>query len=747
MGNEKTKQLEIHEETEKLFKTLNISAVPVSSQKISYRPWKEFQHEIAPWLPWYDQLKKSGNIGIITGRISGNLEVIDIDVKNDPYETIFEEYRTLIPVSLYKKLLIQATPNKGYHFIYRCPDIIIPGSQKLALHENKEVILETRGEGGYACHHLKDYEVIQGTMDLLSLKADIPIITLEERDLLLTLARSLNRSKEIKEFKYSEPAINVFNEDFDILSVFEDNGWSCLKEETYKIIWARPDSATPYSVYYYTDTKVFMCFSSSTSFQVQKPYNHFQVLQVLEGEDDYKKTLSLLPSLGYETKAIHEKSGKKKISADEIAGYLNNNGVRYDTFIQDIICNGKIITEMVYNTLFIDMKKHFEEEIARTKFEEVIKSDYIKKYNPILSFVEKNKDIKPNASFEKWLDCIKLKNPDVSKSTILHFFKKWYVGIIAQALEGEYPNEFFLTLLGVEQGVGKTTMLRKYTLPKELQKYQAEHSLSFDDDFKVLMCQSLLVIDDEMDGRTYEAAKTFKTVLSTKRITTRRKYDRRISNIHRRCSFAGSGNNLSIIRERQNRRILPIEIDKIYFEKLSELKLDDLFMEAYHLYQSGYSYSYNHKDKPLLDELYKDYVQDSDIDLIIDDYIELPSAGEKTYFISNLDIVTALTEKFPNSSRRINIPVIGKLMAERGFKKIRKGKRNVTCYEIKFKSKIRLLMNEGCQAWEFNPKPAFAGKSMAQIIDEKERPPKCKYIKNNVSTNNNLPVNGSNKNN
>ena len=155
----------------------------------------------------------------------------------------------------------------------------------------------------------------------------------------------------------------------------------------------------------------------------------------------------------------------------------------------------------------------------------------------------------PKGTFEKWLDCMTLKNKTIDKSVVLHFLKKWYVGLVAQTLDGEYPNEFFLCLLSAEQGIGKTTFLRKHTLPKDLQKYCAEHSLNFDDDFKVIMSQSILIIDDEMDGRTYEMEKTFNNTMSQGVLTTRRKYDRRISKIRRRCSFAGSGNNLNVIRE------------------------------------------------------------------------------------------------------------------------------------------------------------------------------------------------------
>ncbi len=391
-----------------------------------------------------------------------------------------------------------------------------------------------------------------------------------------------------------------------------------------------------------------------------------------------------------------------KITSDDIAEYLNGIGIHYDSFVQDLTFGGNIIDERLYNTIYINMKKHFEKEVSRQRFEEVIKSNYIKTTNPILEFIEANKHRHPVGTFEKWLDCLVLRNKSVDKSIALKYLKKWYVGMIAQALDGEYPNEFFLTLISVEQGIGKTTLLRIYVLPKELHGYRKEHSLSFDDDFKVLMSQAMLIVDDEMDSRTYEADKTFKTVLSTKEVTTRRKYDRRISTIQRRCSFAGSGNNLAVVREQQNRRIIPIEVEKIYFERLSAIDYSDLFMEAYHLYANGFQYSYQHTDRTSLIKLYDDYVQKSDVDLIMDDYIQLPETVGDAFYITNLDSVTALIRKYPEYSKRINVPTVGKLLAERGFESVRKGKNRTTCYCISRNSRIVQLIGDDTQSWRIN---------------------------------------------
>jgi hypothetical protein len=322
-----------------------------------------------------------------------------------------------------------------------------------------------------------------------------------------------------------------------------------------------------------------------------------------------------------------------------------------------------------------------------------------------MDFIEANKDRNPTGSFEAWLDCLELRNKTIEKGVVLHFLKKWYVGLIAQALDGEYPNEFFLTLISIEQGLGKTTFLRNYTIPKELQVYRKEHSLSFDDDFKVLMSQALLIVDDEMDSRTYEADKTFKTLLSTKELTTRRKYDRRISTMKRRSSFAGSGNNKNVVRESQNRRIIPLEIQSMHFEKLDKLDLVDLFMEAYYLYDSGFSYSYQRRDKELLESLYADYIQKSDVDLILDEYVMLPETISDMFSITNLDLVSSLSNRFPQFSRRINVPTIGKMMVERGYEATRKGDRRLSCYVISKHSKVLELLDNESQTWQLMVEP------------------------------------------
>ncbi len=676
---------------------VDLSIIPVSSQKIPYAAWKQYQHELAPYREWRTHFGNGGYIGIICGKVSGNLECIDIDVKNDPHKTIWEEYKKLIPDDLFQKLLIQTTPNDGFHIIYRCPGVEIDRNLKLAHSESGEVILETRGEGGYFCHHLKDYRVIRGDFDLVNFNINIPTISKEEREILLDLARSLDRTpiKSGSTFQgYNEPAIISFNQKFDPIPLFEKHEWTVYSEDDKQIRFTRPGSNAPYSGYYFKGDKIFICFSPSTSFKVQQAYNHFQVLKILEGDNDYHKTLRLIPKYGYELQ-----KSTSKISPDEIADHLNKKGVRYDRFRQDLIYDSEIITETVYNTLYLELCKDMGRDVPRSKFEAVIKSLYIDQYHPISEFISQHSDRNPHGTFEKWVDCLELKNKEIDPSVVIHFFRKWMVGLVAQSLDGPFSNEFFLAILSQEQGIGKTTLLRKYLLPEELREYQAEHALTFTDDYKVLMGQVLLLIDDEMDGRSFEQSQSFKNILSTGINTSRRKYDRRISNIRRRASFAGSGNLLKVVREKGERRIIPIEVLGIDRDKLNQLDLVDMFIEAYHLFIEGFEYSFQLEDKALLDQLYENHYQESDLDLIIQDNMDLPGVSGDTFYITNLDIVNTLSPLYPNSSRRINTPSVGKKMVEYGFESKRVGRKKITCYSIGGDSRIIELLDESCQSW------------------------------------------------
>jgi putative DNA primase/helicase len=109
--------------------------------------WKRYQAEppsAGQVSQWFDRPDPPG-IAVIAGEVSGRLEMIDFDDA-----TLLKPWRTLVECEapgLLTRLALVRTPRPGFQVAYRCPEVKIPGSQKLAQAEDGKTLIETRGEG------------------------------------------------------------------------------------------------------------------------------------------------------------------------------------------------------------------------------------------------------------------------------------------------------------------------------------------------------------------------------------------------------------------------------------------------------------------------------------------------------------------------------------------------------------------------------------------------------------------------
>jgi len=158
-----------------------LSVIPTKEDKLPALPtWKPYQSERLKEEK-IDTLFNGPNVkglAIICGAVSGNLEVIDVDTKHDTTGTLWEELRVLIEDNLpelYTKLVIAQTKSGGYHIYYRCSTIA--GNLKLSTKLNREVLVETRGEGGYVIapplQDINTYREIQILYLLLTQRTEI----------------------------------------------------------------------------------------------------------------------------------------------------------------------------------------------------------------------------------------------------------------------------------------------------------------------------------------------------------------------------------------------------------------------------------------------------------------------------------------------------------------------------------------------------------------------------------------------
>ena len=305
-----------HSKQKNMSKEIKNKAKEYLKAQLSVIPTKEDKlPALSSWKPYQSQRVKEDEVealfsganvkglAIICGAISGGLEVIDVDTKHDTTGSLWDELRGLLEDNLpelYSRLVIAQTKSGGYHIYYRCKEI--KGNLKLATKLNKEVLIETRGEGGYViAPPTPKYTYIQGE------PGNIPTITPDEREILFSISKSFNELEEIKPkintTTYSSTGLSPFedyNQSGDVVGLLESKGWKVVNQSGERINLLRPGSTdSKTSGNYHTGLKVLRVFSSSTEFNPDKGYSPSQVFSLLECNGDNKLTYKRLLELGY----------------------------------------------------------------------------------------------------------------------------------------------------------------------------------------------------------------------------------------------------------------------------------------------------------------------------------------------------------------------------------------------------------------------------------------------------------------
>jgi predicted P-loop ATPase len=148
-----------------------------------------------------------------------------------------------------------------------------------------------------------------------------------------------------------------------------------------------------------------------------------------------------------------------------------------------------------------------------------------------------------------------------------------------------------LVLCGQNQGTGKTSFFRNL-LPADLQKYLIEHKIDAKDKDSIYnLVKGLLVLDDEFGGLATRDVKDFKKVADTNMVDIRLPYSSYYAKLKRRASLCGTSNEKDVLKDvTGNRRILPINVEKIDYNRLISLNTANLWLEAYQLYKNGFDW-------------------------------------------------------------------------------------------------------------------------------------------------------------
>jgi len=288
--------------------------------------WRQYQRRLptqAELDAWFANDRDA--LCIVAGEVSGKAELIDFDNRGELFDRWCEKVRAAKP-GLLERLVLSKTQNDGRHAAYRY-EADVCGNLKLAQRCDEDgqisTLIETRGEGGlFLCAPTEGYELLQGDL------ADLPVLTAEERDILLHAAWELN--------EYIPPAVNGppptaargptsapvakgaassavgptatglrpgddFNARGDVRATLAQHGWVRTREGENEY-WRRPGKETGMSATLKECSNgwAFYVFSSNAApFEAGESYSPFAVYTLLEHGGDWELAARALREQGY----------------------------------------------------------------------------------------------------------------------------------------------------------------------------------------------------------------------------------------------------------------------------------------------------------------------------------------------------------------------------------------------------------------------------------------------------------------
>ena len=299
------------------------------------------------------------------------------------------------------------------------------------------------------------------------------------------------------------------------------------------------------------------------------------------------------------------------------------------------------LRDKMENTIYVRLKSEGH-DINIHELRTHIHSDYGSiSYNPFTDYLDTLRHLQDPSTpaLNQVLSALPVKD-----ARILLFVRKWLVSIIS-AMHGK-PSDLLLVFCG-GQGTGKTVFFETL-LPPVLRKYYAESAHEGSKDDLLLMCRSLLLLDDEYHGRSKRESEKIKAILSQKEFTIRASYARNHETRKRYAVFCGTSNISEIKFDiTGNRRIIPVELtgminrelytSKIYSEHDSPSR-DHLFADLLYLYnQDPNQWRINGYDAKLLNEITAENEAHSiEQDLIDMCFLPCGSDGEKWHSIAQI---------------------------------------------------------------------------------------------------------------
>ena len=349
--------------------------------------------------------------------------------------------------------------------------------------------------------------------------------------------------------------------------------------------------------------------------------------------------------------------------------YISEMEIRYNIITRLVDLKTVQMEDRHYNSLWMDCHINKGINISKQDVFAIINSDAIPVYNPLIEILETLPTQGPKAESLIYKLACSIDQDTYPMDLFWELLKKWLVGTVA----GVYPthkNILQLVLSG-GQNTGKTEFFRRL-LPPVLHGYYAENKLDDGKDSEILMCQKLMIMDDEFGGKSKFEVKRLKELSSKTEVTTRLPYAKAPVTMDRIATLCGTTNEPEILADTTgNRRIIPVNVIGRNFEAYDSINKVKLWGEVMALYKEGYNYELTKKNISDMEPRTHEFTRVLDEEALIQKYYHVPNGGQAVE-MTPTDIKIFLRENSGlNTLSTVNIGrALRKLGYEQKLKKI-----------------------------------------------------------------------------
>lgn len=243
----------------------------------------------------------AAGIGLVCGRVSGGLEMLEVEGRfADRLPEVVDALNQAGLGELWERVdagYRERTPSGGFHWLYRLADGDVPGNLKLAQRPapegGREVLIETRGEGGFVVvaptgpeahryEHDRGWVLVRGGFATIAkitpaerVELHRVLATFDEMPEAVPAPRVLDRARPAGSLEDERPG-DRFNRSTTWPELLEPEGWQAVFTRGEVTYWRRPGKAEGVSATTNAlGTDTLKVFSTSTVFDTEGTHDRF----------------------------------------------------------------------------------------------------------------------------------------------------------------------------------------------------------------------------------------------------------------------------------------------------------------------------------------------------------------------------------------------------------------------------------------------------------------------------------------